>query len=73
MTPAWAHCATCTQPLYPRTARRSEEGWVHTRCPKRLAGATNTCIRCGLACRYRLCRDCSEVTRALGERERWVA
>lgn len=28
MTPAWAHCPTCTQPLYPRTARRSEEGWV---------------------------------------------
>lgn len=28
MTPAWANCPACQQPLYPRTARRTDDGWA---------------------------------------------
>jgi hypothetical protein len=32
MTTTWATCAACTQPLYPHTARRTDDGWAHSVC-----------------------------------------
>lgn len=66
-------CAACARPLYPHLARRTEEGFVHTKCPRQLAVGTKACVRCGITSRYRLCRDCSEVTKTLGEHARWAA
>lgn len=69
----WRTCVRCNRDLYPHLCRRTDEGWVHSRCPMVKAVDTKVCVRCGLAQRFRLCTDCKHVAKALGESEVWAA
>lgn len=57
MTPPWATCARCDIDLYPRLARRADDGWVHKECP-RFCGDCGTEIGCKVT--SGLCRSCYE-------------
>lgn len=80
MTEPHATCATCNGPLYPFLARRSDEGWVHVRCPcvicrSPFEGRGSTCSP---RCRRRLAAKSQEARRVAAERARiedlaWMA
>ncbi len=45
-------CPACGRPLYPHPARRTDDGWTHTRCPCRVTGCERLAIARGYCKRH---------------------